>query len=95
MNGKEMAETTPVVKKSSKKRERKKLKELLIMGPEIKVNGKSVAGGIHTASMVSRLPDIPSLADYCRELHSAILARVFETPIGEGKSQRLPSVEDL
>lgn len=98
MNGEKMAKTPPVVKKSSQKK-RIRTKELLIMGPEIKVNGKTVAGGIQTASVVVRLPDIPALMDYCREMHSVILARVFETPIGEAKNPQgfsnLPRTGDV
>lgn len=88
-----MDNSKDLVKKAGKKAEKKssppkkrgprksRAKELVIAGPEIKVNGKSVAGGIQTTMQVSQLPDMSALIDFCRESHSEVLTRVL-SPIG-------------
>ena len=64
---------------------RPRTKELLIVGPEIKVNGKTVAGGIQTIMLVPQLPDLAALVGFCRDLHSRLLMAVFpcESPVAK------------
>lgn len=96
---KDLAAGKPVGKGSApkKKKIRKaRAKQLLIAGPEVKVNGKTVAGGIQTVMLVHDPPDMTGLPSFCRQLHSNVLNGVFRDSLSERYPEAMvPSVREF